>query len=654
MNHYIKRIPAIFVLGLFLLQVWAGTASAIEQFRLQPMSPPLHQYPMIVTSPWGESNHGSPPHIHKGIDFATDVGEPIYAVADGTVAIAGYDPSFDGWVVINHTDNWSSWYGDISSSNIPVYPGETVTAGQVIGYGGTMGGSHLHFEVRIGLNGQGESLNPWAYAPYAPWLPKDSVDPSMRHNTDMQWNPGADFTGAIKKAIDTVAEACTKALDLLRGIIIAVISILMVIDLSISMMMYSLEGQTNQPGASFLKLLILKCLLYAFLFFFITNFSSWIANGTRDLFLGMGADATGTGIDKAKSMVADPFSIVTKGAKLVQPLFFVMNDANSGLLSTDIFAQIGLGIGALFFFFIIFGCFTLFAIQVAITYLEFYMVMVFSFSTFMFAGWQRLRTYAANGISGIFAVSIKLMFFSIFVMMMHGIVDTIQVDDIVTKKDTDWVSVSAHPNGDFKSIEDLAAAILIVETGGRSDAYVTPSSDGYGYGAWQLSYDLFPGWYNDAYGEGAWDSFEPKWPWDLDPAEGKESPWVAFTSDGIPSRAIPYNGDWHDIPALAPQHPWPPSVQDQVAITHLKNLYAKYGNYQDVAWHWNGTGRPRDEYWGKVCQAAGTMKKNMYTLNLVPLLKLTLFCLFFVFVGDRMSSTIIQQFGRGGFTFTGK
>ncbi len=104
--------------------------------------------------------------IHHGLDFSNPSGVAILAVAEGTVYYAGPDtarifgprPDFYGiLVVIEHPYMYSSGekiytlYGHMRQE--AVYTGQTVKAGQVIGYVGATGvalGPHLHFEVRVG------------------------------------------------------------------------------------------------------------------------------------------------------------------------------------------------------------------------------------------------------------------------------------------------------------------------------------------------------------------------------------------------------------------------------------------------------------------------------------------------------------------------
>lgn len=100
---------------------------------------------------------------HNGIDIASSgiYGKPIIAVADGTVLLAANNGNGYGlYVMINHgTYNGNSYttlYGHMSK--MAVSSGQTVKAGQVIGYVGSTGrstGPHLHYEIRV--NGSPQS-----------------------------------------------------------------------------------------------------------------------------------------------------------------------------------------------------------------------------------------------------------------------------------------------------------------------------------------------------------------------------------------------------------------------------------------------------------------------------------------------------------------
>ena len=97
---------------------------------------------------------------HAGADIGAPSGEPIHAVDDGTVIMAGYNGGYGNFTVIDHGGGLTSGYGHQSSINVSV--GEQVKRGQVIGAVGSTGlstGPHLHFEARV--NGMPYSPKGW-------------------------------------------------------------------------------------------------------------------------------------------------------------------------------------------------------------------------------------------------------------------------------------------------------------------------------------------------------------------------------------------------------------------------------------------------------------------------------------------------------------
>ena len=73
----------------------------------------------------------------------------VRAFASGTVREAGYDEEKGNYIVLNHSDSLESEYCHMQSLLFDV--GQTVAAGQDIGYVGSTGnstGPHLHFELR--------------------------------------------------------------------------------------------------------------------------------------------------------------------------------------------------------------------------------------------------------------------------------------------------------------------------------------------------------------------------------------------------------------------------------------------------------------------------------------------------------------------------
>ena len=106
--------------------------------------------------------------LHGGIDIASAgiYGKAIVAAADGVVVSAGWNSGgFGNWVVINHGtsggNQFATLYAHMCRAPV-VSAGQTVKAGQTIGYVGSTGnstGNHLHFEVRV----NGNRVNPMSY-----------------------------------------------------------------------------------------------------------------------------------------------------------------------------------------------------------------------------------------------------------------------------------------------------------------------------------------------------------------------------------------------------------------------------------------------------------------------------------------------------------
>jgi murein DD-endopeptidase MepM/ murein hydrolase activator NlpD len=90
--------------------------------------------------------------IHKGMDLAADTGEPVYAIADGTVIYAGDGlRGYGNVVILRHDKKLTSLYAH--NSALKVKQGDTVVQGQLISLLGSTGhstGPHVHFEIREG------------------------------------------------------------------------------------------------------------------------------------------------------------------------------------------------------------------------------------------------------------------------------------------------------------------------------------------------------------------------------------------------------------------------------------------------------------------------------------------------------------------------
>jgi murein DD-endopeptidase MepM/ murein hydrolase activator NlpD len=111
---------------------------------------------------------------HTGLDFRAGHGTPIRAVKAGVVLFAGNSGDWAGnHVAIRHADGRTTMSSHMSS--MAVRGGQTVHAGQVIGYVGQTGrafGAHLHFElypVGVKYGDVYKAINP------IPWLNAQGV-----------------------------------------------------------------------------------------------------------------------------------------------------------------------------------------------------------------------------------------------------------------------------------------------------------------------------------------------------------------------------------------------------------------------------------------------------------------------------------------------
>ena len=95
--------------------------------------------------------------MHTGIDFRSNMGDPVRVTANGTVTTAGWSGGYGKMVEVDHGNGFSTRYGHLSE--ILVKPGQTVRIGQTLGRIGSTGrstGPHLHYETRI----DGEAVDP--------------------------------------------------------------------------------------------------------------------------------------------------------------------------------------------------------------------------------------------------------------------------------------------------------------------------------------------------------------------------------------------------------------------------------------------------------------------------------------------------------------
>ncbi len=143
----------------------------IADLQAKGQKPQAHALKMAwpVSGGWISSYYGNRYHPilgyykwHSGIDYAADYGEPIKAMEDGTVILAGVNGGYGNCVIIDHGGGVSTLYGH--AQRLLVKKGQDVVKGQTIALVGSTGlstGPHLHFEVRV----KGETQDPLKWLP---------------------------------------------------------------------------------------------------------------------------------------------------------------------------------------------------------------------------------------------------------------------------------------------------------------------------------------------------------------------------------------------------------------------------------------------------------------------------------------------------------
>jgi len=100
--------------------------------------------------------------IHKGTDFATPIGTPVYASGDGVVDFVGVHGGHGNYMRVRHTKTLETAYAHLSAYGEGLHVGSAVVQGQIIARSGNTGlssGPHLHYEVIV----NGEQVDPMTF-----------------------------------------------------------------------------------------------------------------------------------------------------------------------------------------------------------------------------------------------------------------------------------------------------------------------------------------------------------------------------------------------------------------------------------------------------------------------------------------------------------
>jgi murein DD-endopeptidase MepM/ murein hydrolase activator NlpD len=138
-------------------------ATFFDGFDDTPRWSGLFLYPVrttAVSGPYGDgrSYNGGPIEIyHTGVDFAVDIGAPVFSPAPGTVLLSEPLQLRGNVVIIDHGLGVMSAFFHLKSTLVTV--GQEIGAGHQIGEAGNTGlstGPHMHWDVRV----QNVTVNP--------------------------------------------------------------------------------------------------------------------------------------------------------------------------------------------------------------------------------------------------------------------------------------------------------------------------------------------------------------------------------------------------------------------------------------------------------------------------------------------------------------
>ena len=247
-----------------------------------------------------------------------------------------------------------------------------------------------------------------------------------------------DFAKPIKEVMDKLVDLITKGLDLLQNGVASLFLVLCLIDIALGAMSKVLTPP-SEDKEGLMPWIIRRSLFYGFCLFFLYNWSDFIGNLALYGFPQLGG-LVGGDPAAAEAAVSDPTQIVQKGMSIVAPVVNATLRARGSIL--DLILGNLMSVVCILCAVVLFFLFCVIGFYIALAYIQFYASVLFSFTTFPLAGLKHVRHFASNGISGVIACSINLMFFCFFSAALQASLENITIPALVT---TSSVATAAVP-----------------------------------------------------------------------------------------------------------------------------------------------------------------------------------------------------------------
>ena len=594
----------------------------------------------IISSPFGWRIHPitGASRFHSGIDIADDYDTPVVASAPGVVTHAGWIDGYGNAVIIEHEGGWSTLYGHFAE--IHVMAGQTVSTGHLIGGQGSTGnstGPHCHFEIR---DPSGTPVDPALFVPEL----GGAVSPHGGADFEGQykdWTLTNDFAKPIKEVMDKLVEVITKGLDLLQNGVASLFLILCLIDIALGAMSKVLSPP-SEDKEGLMPWIIRRSLFYGFCLFFLYNWSDFIGNLALYGFPQLGG-LVGGDPAAAEAAVSDPTQIVQKGMSIVAPVVNATLRARGSIL--DLILGNLMSVVCILCAVVLFFLFCVIGFYIALAYIQFYASVLFSFTTFPLAGLKHVRHFASNGISGVIACSINLMFFCFFSAALQASLENITIPALVTTssvatasapksstpaKPGTGTSTGASPATGVVDISDRPYAHIAIaisqRTGIRADfIYAQLALESSHFQSDVAIADHNYGgvkWYGDGKMGSIANDGEHYRHFDSDEEfiEYQSINLLAYTEDGIKEAQTP--------------------AEYAAAL--------KRGHYYTAT---------EEEYTSLIAgildmEPGASIGRAQTVVNVFLMLQVILLVLLFMFMADRVSKLVIEQFGSGGFHLT--